>query len=166
MIEGIKDQVTDELKAVGLFALQLDESSGLSCCSQLFAFVWYCQYNVFMDESVCHIDPSSTTCGEDLCQAIDAYFGASDIKWEWLYMWCSSHIGHTLWYKERVKVAGGALYIHIPYDSLWATGYQDAVSWAYDSLWATGYQDAVSWAYGSLWATGYQDAVSWQRSSR
>jgi len=41
MSEDIKDQVIDKLKSAGLFALQLDESTDVSSCAELIAFICY-----------------------------------------------------------------------------------------------------------------------------
>ena len=50
MSEDIKNQVIDQMKSAGLFALQLEESTDVSSCAQLIAFVRYVHKGAFKDE--------------------------------------------------------------------------------------------------------------------
>ena len=74
MSEDIKDQVIDQLKSAGPFALQLNESTDVSSCAQLIAFVRYIHNGVMKDEFLCVIALSSRTRGEDIYQTIDTFF--------------------------------------------------------------------------------------------
>ena len=56
MSEDIKDQVIDEMKSAGSFYLQIDESTDVSSCAQLIAFVRYVLKGVFKDEFLFCID--------------------------------------------------------------------------------------------------------------
>ena len=69
MSEHIKDQVIDQMKSAGPFALQLDESTGVSFCAQLTAFV-RCIYN---GEFLCITNLPSRTHEENIYQVIDTF---------------------------------------------------------------------------------------------
>ena len=70
----IKNQVIDQVKSTGLFALQLDESTDVSFFAQLTAFVCYIYNGEFKNEFLCIINLLSRTCGEDIYQTIDTIF--------------------------------------------------------------------------------------------
>ena len=78
MSKHIKDQVIDQKKSAGPFALQLDESTDVSFCAQLTAFVRY----IYNGEFLCIINLPSRTREEDIYQIIDIYFKANDMKWK------------------------------------------------------------------------------------
>ena len=78
MSKHIKDQVIDQKKSAGLFALQLDEFTDVSFCAQLTAFVRY----IYNGEFLCIINLPSRTREEDIYQIIDIYFKANDMKWK------------------------------------------------------------------------------------
>ena len=84
MSEDIQNQVIDQMKSAGSFALQLDESTDISSCAQLIAFVRYVHNGTFKDEFLCILDLPSRTRGEDIFKTIDTFFKANDIKWELL----------------------------------------------------------------------------------
>ena len=66
MSEDIHNQVIDQMKSAGSFALQLDESTDISSCAQLIAFVRYVHNEAFKDEFLCILDLPSRTRGEDI----------------------------------------------------------------------------------------------------
>ena len=117
MSEDIKDQVIDQLKSAGPFALQLDESTDVSSCAQLIAFVRYVHNGAFKDEFLCMIDLPSRTRGEDVFRAIDTFFRENDIKWERLCGLCTdgapAMLGHSSGFHANVKkVAPGCTLMH------------------------------------------------------
>ena len=107
MSEDIKNQVIDQMKSAGSFALQLDESTDVSSCAQLIAFVRYVHKGAFKDEFLCIVDLPSTTRGEDIFKTIDAFFKANDIKWEQLCGLCTdgapAMLGHSSGFHAHVK---------------------------------------------------------------
>ena len=107
MSEDIKNQVIDQMKSAGLFALQLNESRDVSSCAQLIAFVRYVHKGVFKDEFLCIVDLPSTTRGEDIFKTIDAFFKANDIKWEQLCGLCTdgalAMLGHSSGFHAHVN---------------------------------------------------------------
>ena len=107
MSEDIKNQVIDQMKSAGSFALQLDESTDVSSCAQLIAFVRYVHKGAFKDEFLCIVDLPSTTRGEDIFKTIDAFFKANNIKWEQLCGLCTdgapAMLGHSSGFHAHVK---------------------------------------------------------------
>ena len=82
MSECIRNQVIDQMKSAGPFALGLDDSTDGSFCAQLTVFVSYTYNDEFKDEFLCIINQQSRTRGEDIYQSVDTYFKANDFKWE------------------------------------------------------------------------------------
>ena len=75
MSEDIKNEVIDHTKLAGLFALQLDESTDISSCARLIAFVrGYIHNGAFKDEFLCTLDLPSRTRGEDIFKTTDTFF--------------------------------------------------------------------------------------------
>jgi len=74
--EDVKDQVIDQLRSAGPFALQQDESTDVSSCAQLtgIVFIRYIHNGAFQDEFLCVIHLPSRTRGEDVFQAIETFF--------------------------------------------------------------------------------------------
>ena len=66
MSEDIKNQVIDQMKSAGPFALQLDESTNVSSNAQRIAFVRYVHNGEFKNEFLCILDLPSKTRGEDI----------------------------------------------------------------------------------------------------
>ena len=79
--DDIEEQVIGELKASGLFALQLDESTDVSSCSQLMVFVRYCHESDAKEEILFCNDLESTTRGADVMEMLDSYFLQHNIEW-------------------------------------------------------------------------------------
>ena len=52
--DKIKNQVVDQMKSAGSFALQVDKSTDVSFCAQLIGFVRYVSNGVFKDEFLCN----------------------------------------------------------------------------------------------------------------
>ena len=85
----------------------MDESTDISSCAQLIAFVRYVHNGAFKDEFLCILNLPSRTRGEDIFKTIDTFFKANDIKWELL---CgiykddaSAMLGHSSGFFAHVK---------------------------------------------------------------
>ena len=107
MSEDIQNQVIDQMKSAGSFALQLDESTDISSCAQLIAFVRYVHNSAFKDEFLCILDLPFRTRGKDIFKTIDTFFKANDIKWELLCGLCTdgapAMLGHSSGFYAHVK---------------------------------------------------------------
>ena len=107
MSEDIQNQVIDQMKSAGSFALQLDESTDISFCAQLIVFVRYVHNGLFKDEFLCILDLPSRTRGEDIFKTIDTFFKANDINWELLCGLCTDGapavLGHSSGFYAHVK---------------------------------------------------------------
>ena len=104
MSEDIKNQVIDQMKSSGSFALQMDESTDVSSCAQLIAFIYI-------------VDLPSTTRVEDIFKTIDAFFKANNIKWEQLCGLCTdgapAMLGHSSGVHSHVKkVSPACTFMH------------------------------------------------------
>lgn len=78
----IKDQVINEIKAAGAFAIQLDESTDIANMAQLLVFVRYVKDNRFKEEFLfCH-PLSSTTTAEDIFRTVSTFFDDNGLQWE------------------------------------------------------------------------------------
>ena len=71
MSKHIKDQVIDQMKSSGPFALQLDKSTYVLFWTQVTAFVSYIYNGEFKHEFLCIINLPFRTCEEDIYQTID-----------------------------------------------------------------------------------------------
>ena len=116
MFGDIKNQVIDQMKSAGPFALQLDESMDVSSNAQLIAFVRYVHNGEFKEEFLCILDLPSRT-REDIFKTIDTFFKANDIKWELLCGLCTdgapAMLGHSLGFRAHVKeVSPDCISIH------------------------------------------------------
>ena len=78
MSKHIKDQVIDEVKSAGPFALQLDESTDVSFCAQLYSI----RAHIYDGEFLCIINLPSRTREEDIYQIIDIYFKTNVMRWK------------------------------------------------------------------------------------
>ena len=94
--KDIQNQVIDQMKSAGSFA---HESTDISSCAQLIAFVRYVHNGAFKDEFLCILDLPSRTRGEDIFKTIDTFFKTNDIKWELLCGLCTDGapvmLGHS-----------------------------------------------------------------------
>ena len=85
MSKHIKDQVIDEVKSAGPFALQLDESTDVSFCAQLYSI----RAHIYDGEFLCIINLPSRTREEDIYQIIDTYFKTNVMRWKPLRGLCT-----------------------------------------------------------------------------
>ena len=117
MSENIKNQVVDEMKSADLFALQLDESTNVSSCSQLISFIRCIHNSAFKDEFLCVLVLPSRIRGEDIFQIMNSFFRANNIKWELLCSLCTdgapAMLGHTSEFHANVKkVSSDCTFMH------------------------------------------------------
>lgn len=82
--EDIKDQVIAEIKEapLGIFAIQLDESTDISACAQLLAYTRYIKDSDFKEEFLFSHPLESTTTGEDIFEAVSSFFEKEGLSWE------------------------------------------------------------------------------------
>ena len=109
MSKDIKDQVTSEIKAAqfGLFALQLDESTDVSSCSQLLVFVRYVHAGKFKEEFLFCSTLETNTRGEDIMKKVTIFFNEEGLSWQNVCGVCSdgapAMLGSKSGFTSRVK---------------------------------------------------------------
>lgn len=82
MALDVKEQVLSEIKMSPLFAFQLDESTDVSSCSQLLAFVRYVHADDMKEEFLFCTTLEGTTRGEDVMEKVKIFFEAAQIQWK------------------------------------------------------------------------------------
>ena len=83
MADDIKQQVVEELRStpLGLFSIQLDESTDVAGCAQLLVFVRYVHELELKDEFLfCHALESTTT-GEDVFREVSGFLEQVGLSW-------------------------------------------------------------------------------------
>ncbi|XP_066941067.1 SCAN domain-containing protein 3-like [Macrobrachium rosenbergii] len=109
MSTDIKDQVVSEVKTapLGIFALQLDETTDVNNCAQLLVFTRYIKDDDFKEDFLfCHPLESSTT-GSDIFGLLSSFFESEGLDWENL-CGCTTDgapamLGSQSGFKVRVK---------------------------------------------------------------
>uniref|UniRef100_K7FL77 Uncharacterized protein n=1 Tax=Pelodiscus sinensis TaxID=13735 RepID=K7FL77_PELSI len=80
--QKISEQVVDEIKKSPLFAIQLDESTDVSLCSQLLVFAQYVVKEDFKDEGVCVcVTLDTTTKAQDVMEIVNNFFEVHGLDW-------------------------------------------------------------------------------------
>ncbi|XP_066969189.1 protein FAM200C-like [Macrobrachium rosenbergii] len=117
MSRDIKDQVISEIKAAqfGLLALQLDESTDVSSCSQLLVFVRYVNAGEFKEEFLFCSPLETTTRGEDITRKVT--HNEEGLSWENVWGVCTDEapamLGSKSGFAARLKeVAFGVTVTH------------------------------------------------------
>ena len=104
---NIKEQVINEIKAAGLFALQLDESTDVSSCAQLIVFTRYIHDGTFKEELLFCSPLETTTKGEDVMKMVTDYFSEVGLSWENVCGVCTdgapAMLGSKSGFASRVK---------------------------------------------------------------
>lgn len=113
----IKEQVISEIKDAGLFALQLDESTDVSSCSQLLVFTRYVHDGKFKEEFLFCYPLETTTKGEDIMKKVTDYFSELGLSWENVCAVCTdgapAMLGSKSGFVSRVKaIAPGVTVTH------------------------------------------------------
>lgn len=121
MSDDIKEKVIQEIKSspTGMFAIQLDESTDASSCTQLLVFVRYVFLRDIKEEYLLCTQLETTTTAEDVMKKLSSFFKANRIPWGkllWsLYRRGSSDAGIKIWVSEACQGSsfecqGGSLY--------------------------------------------------------
>ena len=74
MSNDILEQVTTELKSSSSFAIQLDESTDVSSCSQLLVYVRYIKGHSVKEEYLFSEPLATTTRGKDVFDIVNKFF--------------------------------------------------------------------------------------------
>ena len=77
----IKEQVIQEIKNVGLFSIQLDESTHVQSFFQLMVFVRYVHSVDLKEEYLCCDGFELTTKGEDVLEKLSEFVDAEGLYW-------------------------------------------------------------------------------------
>lgn len=82
MSSDIRSQITGEIKAapLGLFSIQVDESTDVASCAQLMVFVRYIHNETFKEEFLFCQPLESRTRGIDVFQKANNYFEAEGLQ--------------------------------------------------------------------------------------
>ncbi|XP_064078518.1 protein FAM200C-like [Macrobrachium nipponense] len=103
----IKEQVNKEIKDVGLFALQLDESTDASSYSQLIVFTRYAHEGNLKEEFLFCQPLETTTNGEDIMKEVTNYFSELGRSWMKVCAVCTDEapamLGSKSGFVSRVK---------------------------------------------------------------
>jgi len=81
--DNILEQVMEELKASPFpFSIQLDESTDVSQCAQLLAYVRYMHADAIKEEFLFCQPHSETTKAADILQIVNQFFAKQDFNWK------------------------------------------------------------------------------------
>ena len=89
MSNDILEQVTTELKSSSSFAIQLDESTDVSSCSQLLVYVRYMKGHSVKEEYLFSEPLATTTRGKDVFDIVNKFFEDKGIDWTKLVGICT-----------------------------------------------------------------------------
>ena len=82
MSDDISDQVTTAVKASKYgFAMQLDESTDVSNCSQLLVYVRFTENDIVKTELLMSNEVPGTTKGKDIYDIVDEFFQKNSLEW-------------------------------------------------------------------------------------
>ena len=113
MSEDVKLQIVAEMKAapLGIFSIQLDESTDVSSCAQLICFVRYIYEGDFKEDFLFCLPLSTTTKGNDIFEKVNAFFIDNGLDWKNLCAICSdgapAMLGCRSGFQARVKAQVG-----------------------------------------------------------
>ena len=82
MLEDVKKQVVNEIKASPMFSFQVDESTDVSSSAQLLAFVRYIHSGDIKEEFLFCSELDTTTTSADIMGKIKTFFEAHGLQWE------------------------------------------------------------------------------------
>lgn len=118
MSVDIADQVIEGVRASKYgFAIQVDESTDVTNCSQLLVYVRFTQNNAAKTELLLSQDLSSTTKGKDIFNVLDNFFKQNELDWGKL-VGCTtdgapSMLGRQSGFQAHVKaVSPNAIAVH------------------------------------------------------
>ncbi|XP_042204263.1 zinc finger BED domain-containing protein 5-like [Homarus americanus] len=117
MLDDIMEQVIQEIKPspTGMFTIQLNESTGVSSCAQLLAFVRYVFLRDIKDEYLFCIQLETTTTALDVMEKLTSLFTTNGITWKKICGGCTdgaptmlgSKSGLQKHFKEVALIAKG-----------------------------------------------------------
>ena len=81
MSQNISDQVVDEIKKSPLLAIQLDESTDVTLCSQLLVFARYMVEGDFKDKFIFCETLDTTTKAQDVMEIVNNLFEVHGLDW-------------------------------------------------------------------------------------
>uniref|UniRef100_K7GAE1 Uncharacterized protein n=1 Tax=Pelodiscus sinensis TaxID=13735 RepID=K7GAE1_PELSI len=81
MSQNISEQVVDEIKKSPLFAMQLDELTNVTLCSQLLVFARYMVKGDFKDEFIFCKTLDTTTKAQDVMEIVNNFFEVHGLDW-------------------------------------------------------------------------------------
>ncbi|KAG6924068.1 zinc finger BED-type containing 9 [Chelydra serpentina] len=79
--QNINEQVVDEIKKSPLFAIQLDESTDITLCSQLLVFARYMVEGDFKDEFLFCKTLDTITKAQDVMEIVNNFFEVHGLDW-------------------------------------------------------------------------------------
>ncbi|XP_068250801.1 protein FAM200C-like [Palaemon carinicauda] len=85
MAEGIKTQVVEKVKSSPVFAIQCDESTDVSQCSQLLVYTRFIWKESVEEDMLFYCCLETSTTADDVFKAVSAFFQEQDISWEKLF---------------------------------------------------------------------------------
>ena len=112
MSDDISDQVTTAVKASKYgFAMQLDESTDVSNCSQLLVYVRFTENDIVKTELLMSSEVPGTTKGKDIYNIVDEFFQKNGLEWSKLVG--SAMLGRKSGFQSYVKaVSPGIIFTH------------------------------------------------------
>ena len=89
--DDIKCQVVKEIKNApfGLFAIQIDESTGISSCAQLMVLTKYIYNDTFKEEFLFCLFLETTTKAVDILEKFSTFFQSENLEWKNLVGCCT-----------------------------------------------------------------------------
>lgn len=98
MSEDIKIQVVHEIKhsVFSMFSLQLDETTDVTHCAQLMAFVWYVNAGDVKDEILFCEQFETTATAQAVFNQVNAFFESNGTEWKNLCGICNDSAPATM----------------------------------------------------------------------
>ena len=109
MSEDVKLQVVSEMKTapLGLFSIQLDESTDVASCAQLICFARYIHDREFKEDFLFCLPLQTTTRGIDVFEKVNEFFIDNGLVWENLCGVCTdgapAMLGRHSGFQARVR---------------------------------------------------------------
>uniref|UniRef100_K7GCU8 DUF4371 domain-containing protein n=1 Tax=Pelodiscus sinensis TaxID=13735 RepID=K7GCU8_PELSI len=106
--QNISEQVVDEIKRSPLFAIQLDESTNITLCSQLLVFARYMVEGDFKDEFLFCKTLDTTTKAQDVMEIVNNFFEVHGL--DWVSPMLSARSGFQMLVKQCAPMVTGVHY--------------------------------------------------------
>ena len=117
MSDDISDQVTTAVRASKYgFAMQLDESTDVTNCSQLVVYVRFTENDIVKTELLTSKEVCGTTKGKDIFNIVDEFFKKNDLEWLKL-VGCTTDgapamLGRKSGFQSYVKAVSQIIFTH------------------------------------------------------